>query len=212
MLPTGDEAENMEQSTMAYVFSLFGKGINQMLQQSVSQQTLIDEQRAQIRSLQTQVANLTSALDEVEDRIFVRLQNMQPTVYTREGIPIDDALDSITSKLSSYHDKFVESSETITKYEAELNNKVDRDEFQTAIGENQHNSDTYTELSNGLAALQKDLEKQRQEQEEAMDRLLQSMRAQIHSQENSELDHSELKNNKDYVTHDELQKGAEGRV
>lgn len=207
MLPTGEEADNMEQSTLQYVFNLFGKGVTQMLQTSVSQQTIIDELRAQIRALQTQVSNLTSSLDEVEDRIFVRLQNMQPTVYTREGIPIDDALDSINNKLQTFTEKITNSGDLLGKFEADLVNKVDREEFQQAIGDSQHNSDAFTELSNGLAALQKDLQKQRQEAEDANDRLLQSVRIQMESKAlKSELQINNNEIDVPYVTHEELEK------
>lgn len=204
MLPTGDEADNMEQSTLNYVFTLFGKGVTQMLQSTVNQQTLIDELRSQNRSLQTQVANLTAALDEVEDRIFVRLQNMQPTVYTREGIPIDDALDTLTSKYQTANEKLNNYQENFGKIDAELSAKVDRDEFLTATSDAQKASESFADLSNAFQALQKDLQKQRQENEDSFDRMQQTIKLQVESHQLRAQINNEEQDLSNYVTKEEL--------
>lgn len=204
MLPTGDDAEIMEQSTLNQVFSLFGKGIIQMLQQSVNQQTVIDELRAQNRSLQSQVGNLTAALDEVEDRIFVRLQNMQPTLYTREGIPIDDALDTISSKVQSLNEKIVSNAEAITKVDAELTAKVDRDEFEKANNEAQKAGDSFGDLSNTIQTIQKDIQQIKQNAQDSNDRMMQTIKFQIKSQMLNQQMNTEEQDLTDYVTKDEL--------
>lgn len=204
MLPTGGDAEIMEQSTLNQVFSLFGKGVTQMLQQSVNQQTVIDELRAQNRSLQTQVANLTAAIDEVEDRIFVRLQNMQPTLYTREGIPIDDALDNISSKVQSLNEKIVSNAEAITKVDAELTAKVDRDEFEKANNEAQKAGDSFGDLSNTIQTIQKDIQQIKQSAQDSNDRMVQTIKFQIKSQMLNQQMNTEEQDLTDYVTKDEL--------
>ncbi|EAY14726.1 hypothetical protein TVAG_038320 [Trichomonas vaginalis G3] len=205
MLPTGEDAENMEQSTMTYVFNLFGKGVTQMLQTSVQQQTYIDELRSQVRSLQTQVSNLTASIDEIENRIFVRLQSMQPTIYTREGIPFDDALDAINAKLQSQSEKLITSAETLSKFDSEIQNKVDREDFAASTQENARLTEAFQELSNGMESLQKELQRQRQENQDNNERNIQSIKLQIqqnalHKTLNDGPDDSEDK----YVTRDEL--------
>ena len=89
MLQTSD---NIESSTMTYVFDMFGKSVTQMLQASIHQQTAIDELRQQIRSCQTQITNICGTLEDFEDRIGVKMQEVRPALYTRDGIPLDDAL------------------------------------------------------------------------------------------------------------------------
>ena len=204
MLPKGDEAENMEQSTLNNVFNLFGKGITQMLQQSVNQQTVIDELRAQNRSLQTQVANLTAAIDEVEDRIFVRLQNMQPTLYTREGVPFDDALDSISSKVRSLNEKITSNTEALSKIDAELTAKVDREEFVTANNEKQKVEESFGGLSNSIQAIQKDMKQVKQDIQDSNERMIQTIKFQIQSQMLHQQMSTEDQDLTDYVTKDEL--------
>lgn len=205
MLPTGEDAENMEQSTMTYVFNLFGKGVTQMLQTSVQQQTYIDELRSQVRSLQTQVSNLTASIDEIENRIFVRLQSMQPTIYTREGIPFDDALDAITAKLQSQSEKLINNAETLSKFDNDIQNKVDREDFVASTQENARLTEAFQELSNGMQSLEKELQRQRQEIQDNNERNMQSIKLQI--QQNAL--HKTLQDGPDdsedkYVTRDEL--------
>lgn len=203
MLPTGDDTDNMEQSTLNYVFQLFGKGVTQMLQQSVNQQTVIDELRAQNRSLQTQVANLTASLDEVEDRLFAKLQNMQPTIYTREGIPIDDALDTLTSKIQSLNEKMINNTDAVSKVDAELNAKVDRDEFQLQTNEQQKMGESFSDISNTMQAIQKEMQKMKQDSADVSDRMLQTIKFQIESHNMSK----RLNEDQDmtqFITRDEL--------
>ncbi|OHT03377.1 hypothetical protein TRFO_29243 [Tritrichomonas foetus] len=204
MLPVGDDAENMEQSTLNYVFSLFGKGITQILQQSVNQQTIIDEIRAQNRSLQTQVTNLTASMDEVEDRIFVRLQNMQPTIYTREGIPIDDALDSLSMKLVSINEKMISATESVNRVDAELSAKVDRDEFEEVSKETHHSSESFSDLSNTLQLIQKELQRLKQESQDSNDRMMQAIKYQVESRNIQNQMANEENDFSKYVLKDEL--------
>jgi len=207
MLPTGEEADRMEQSTLNYVFNLFGKGVSQMLQTNVNQQTLIDELRSQVRSLQTQVSNLVGSIDEIENRIFVRMQSMQPTIYTREGIPFDDALDTLTAKLQTTSEKVVNNIESINRLDVDLQNKIDREEYLNTMSESNKAAEAYSDLSVGLQNLQKELQKQRQETLEANEHMFQSMRIQIQQQNNSS---SKIESHvsgtiNSFVTHDELQ-------
>ena len=205
MLPTGEDAESMDTATMAYTFNLCAKAGAQMLQTSVQQQTYIDELRSQVRSLQTQVSNLTASIDEIENRIFVRLQSMQPTIYTREGIPFDDALDSITAKLQTQNEKIINTSEHLEKFDAEIQSKVDREDFVAANQEAAKTAEQFEELSNSLQVLQKELQKQRQESQDNNDRIMQSLKLQIQQNTLREtISQGPEPSNENFVTHEEL--------
>ena len=179
MLPTGEEADKMEQSTLTYVFNLFGKGVTQILQTTVNQQTLIDELRSQVRSLQTQVSNLTASIDEIENRIFVRMQSMQPTIYTREGIPIDDALETINTKVQSNIEKIMNNNDTINRLDSELQNKLDKDDFFNSVNDNSKSNDIYSDLSISIQSLQKEVQRIRDENLESNEQIFQTMRNQL---------------------------------
>ena len=182
MLGPGEDSDSMEQAQLNQVFSLFGKGVTQMLQQVMNMQTVIDELRANNRSLQTQVANLTSSLDEIEDRVLVRVQNTQQTIYTREGVPIDDALDTLKTKLDSVNQRVVEGAETFAKIDAELAAKVDKEDFEATSAETLRVSDACTELVNGVNAMQKDIKKLKKDNETAQERMLKAVKLQVQSQ------------------------------
>ena len=130
MLQTSD---NIEASTMTYVFDMFGKSVTQMLQASIHQQTAIDELRQQIRSCQTQITNICGTLEDFEDRMSVRLSEMRPTIYTRDGIPIDDALEMLQNKIQSSAEKSISQDETITRIEDELKGKLDIECWKNAL-------------------------------------------------------------------------------
>ena len=205
MLPNAEESESMDQASMTYTFNLCAKAGAQMLQTSVQQQTYIDELRSQVRSLQTQVSNLTASIDEIENRIFVRLQSMQPTIYTREGIPFDDALDTLTAKLQTQSEKINNNQEHLEKIESEIQAKVDREDFVAASQEAQKTSDSFQDLSLGMQALQKELQRQRQENQDNNERVMQSLKLQI--QQNAlhqTIADGPQETGVSYVTHEEL--------
>jgi predicted nucleic acid-binding Zn-ribbon protein len=204
MLPRPDDAYVMEQSTLNQIFALFGKGVTQILQQVVNQQIVVDELRLQNRSLQTQVANLTAALDEVEDRIFVRLQNMQPTSFTREGIPIDDAVDTLAGKLPSLHERLTNACDAVSKVDAEVNSKVDREEFAAVVSDTRRMAEGFSDIANSITTFQKDVQKLRQEAGVSQDRLLQAVRLQVQSEAlKTDMEHAE-RDLSIYATRDEL--------
>jgi hypothetical protein len=204
MLPKVETSEPMEQSTLNDVFTLCGKGMAQLLQQVVSQQTVIDELRAQTRSLQTQLVNVIASVEEVEDRVMVRIQNMQPTIFTREGVPLDDALDSFGTKIQAMSDRLVASTETVSKVDAEVSAKVDRDEFAAVANDTQRLTEALAEAINTIQTIQKDIHKQRQESEDSEDRLMQSVRLQVQSQiMKNQLNQQEV-DLSNYVTRTEL--------
>ena len=205
MLPSSETTGDMEQSTLNQVFALFGKGVTQMLQQSVNQQTIIDEIRAQLRSLQSQVSNVTASLDEIEERIFIRLQNQQPTIYTREGLPIDDALDVLNGKIQSANEKIVSNSEAITKIDADLASKIDREELTGGGKDSQGVNESFNNLSSTVKNLKKELQRQRKETESANERVMKTIKFQIESQ----LLQHQMGKDADisiYVTKDDLRK------
>ncbi|KAK8833889.1 hypothetical protein M9Y10_011526 [Tritrichomonas musculus] len=176
MLQTSD---NIEASTMTYVFDMFGKSVTQMLQASIQQQTAIDELRQQIRSCQTQITNICGTLEDFEDRMSVRLSEMRPTIYTRDGIPIDDALEMLQNKIQSSAEKSISQDETITRIEAELKGKLDIEEFESTSQAANEANDSFTNMSMSIQTLQKELQKQRSEQDSMLEKCSQMVQIQI---------------------------------
>jgi hypothetical protein len=222
MLPKPDDGPPMEQSALNNVFMLCGKGMVQLLQQVVTQQTVIDELRAQTRSLQTQLVNVIASVEDVEDRVMARIQNMQPTVFTREGVPLDDALDSFGAKIQAMNDRLATSTETVSRVDAEVVTKVDRDEFAAVANDTQRLTETFADVMNTVQTIQKDIHKQRQDSEDFEDRLMESVRLQVQSQIMKNQLNQQEADLSNYVTHAGLNaalaklkvnaEGAEGSV
>lgn len=207
MLQTSD---NIEASTMTYVFDMFGKSVTQMLQASIQQQTAIDELRQQIRSCQTQITNICGTLEDFEDRMGVKLQEMRPTIYTRDGIPLDDALEMLQNKVQSAAEKAVSHDETLTRLEAEVKGKLDIEEFESASQENNDNNDSFTNISLTIQEMQKELQKQRTDQEQMMDKCSQLVQIQIQRlKTQSVLNGGGFDNSDEYVTKEKFKKTIE---
>ena len=171
--------ESIEPSTMNYVFDMFGKSVSQMLQQSITQQTMIDELRAQLRSVQTQVTNVCNTLEDFEDKLFVKVQEMRPTIYTRDGIPIDDALEMLQNKISACTDKTQSQVEIIDRLDAEMKQKVDSEQFETAFKSTSQSEESYQEMFLTIQTLQKDLQKQRADSDSMSERVMQMVQLKL---------------------------------
>lgn len=204
MLPTETDNEPMDPDTLATVFQLFGKGVTQMVQKDVLQQAMIDELRSQVRALQVQITNLTANMDEMEDRILIKMQSQQPTLFTREGIPIDDALDALTNRAQTTEEHLKAAIEQVNRFDADLASKVDKEEFITVADESQKSSEAFTDISATVHVLQKDVQKLRNEFGDSQDKILQTVRLQI--QNSSTIEDTKIEDlGSNYVTHEELQ-------
>lgn len=180
--------------TMKNVFEMFAKSVSQILQSSTDQQTFLDEVRAQMRSLQNQITKIDNQMDEFENRIFIKIQEMKPTIYTRDGVPLDDAIDLIQQKSNAFTEKALLQQEAISRLENDVSLKVDSDFFKTTIEEKMENIKAVGELSSSLYSLKVDFQKQRDETSqlsekmtEMVDQKLESHRIKVEA-ENFEAD------------------------
>ncbi|EAX89153.1 hypothetical protein TVAG_409360 [Trichomonas vaginalis G3] len=171
--------EKIEPSTMNYVFDMFGKSVSQMLQSSVTQQTMIDELRAQIRSLQTQVTNVCNSFQDFEDRLYIKVQEMRPTIYTRDGIPIDDALEMMQNKINQCTDKVQQQNETLDRFDIDLKQKIDQDAFESQFRDAKNAIDSYSEITQTIQTLQKDFQKQRDDMDSLTEHAMQMVQLKI---------------------------------
>ncbi|OHT17020.1 hypothetical protein TRFO_12715 [Tritrichomonas foetus] len=176
MLQTPD---NIEASTMTYVFDMFGKSVTQMLQASINQQTAIDELRAQIRSCQAQITNICGTLEELEDRTFVKLQEMRPTIYTRDGLPLDDALEMLQNKVQATAEKSVSQDEAIARLDVEVKAKLDVDQFENTSKATTEMTDSFEDISMTIQSIQKELQKQRSESDSIFEKCTQLVQMQV---------------------------------
>ncbi|OHT00192.1 hypothetical protein TRFO_33178 [Tritrichomonas foetus] len=173
-------SDAIETSTMNYVVDMFGKSVVQMIQASLNHQTAIDELRAQIRSCQTQISNIAGTLEEFEDRMFVKLQEVRPTIYTRDGLPLDDALESLQNKITTLNDRTSDFNDSFKRVTEELDTKVDISEFETVMKESKDTNLEFKDVSNSVQLLQKELQKTHQENDQLMDRVTQMVKMQVH--------------------------------
>jgi hypothetical protein len=93
-------------------FDMFGKSVIQMLHSSPSHETIVDELRAQVRHHQSEITEITKVFEELENRTFVKLQQCQTTVGTRDGIPWDNALNLMQEKMMSFDQRTSSHDET----------------------------------------------------------------------------------------------------
>ena len=171
--------EPIEVPTMKHIFDMFGKSVTQMLQMSLSQQTAIDELRAQLRSCQTQITNITNTIDEFEERTLIKLQEMRPTIYTRDGLPIDDALELVENKVATVVEKTAGYGDSISRLEDEMKEKVDNEHFESEIKLASDANAAFQETALTIQSLQKELQRQRGEMDNMLERCGQMVKLQI---------------------------------
>jgi hypothetical protein len=75
---------------------------------------------------------------------------MQPTAFTREGIPIDDALDTLAGKLHSLNERLTNACDAVSKVDAEVNSKVDREEFRAVLNELRRMAEGFSDIANSV--------------------------------------------------------------
>ena len=202
MLRTSD---NIEQSTMNYVFDMFGKSVTQMLQASINQQMEIDELRAQLRSCQTQITNIFGTLEDFEDRVLIRLQDSRPTIYTRDGIPFDDALDQLRKKIDSTNDRQTNQEEIIKKLEDEVNSKLDIDQFHASSKTADEMTETILNVNSQIQSMQRELSKQREGNESMMEKCAEIVKLEIQRYASQmDLEKDINNDNGGYVTNDKF--------
>jgi hypothetical protein len=83
---------------------MFNRTTIQMLQGTLNLQGTLDEIHGQIWNLQMQVMNITNSFDEFEERMFLKLQDSRPTIFTSDVVPLDDVLEVISTKLGWLHE------------------------------------------------------------------------------------------------------------
>lgn len=187
---------------MKHVFDMFGKSVTQMLQVSLNQQTAIDELRAQLRSCQTQINNITSTIDEFEDRTLIKLQEMRPTIYTRDGVPFDDAIELIENKVNTVTEKTSTYGDSISRLQDEMKEKVDNERFENEFKMAADANAAFQEAANSIQSLQRELQKQRGEMDNMLERCGQMVKLQIEQYKiKRDLDKPQ---DSEYVTEDRL--------
>jgi hypothetical protein len=193
----------LETSTMLSVFDTFAKSVKQMLQSSLCHDNAIEELHGQVRTLQQHIQTTNKLLEDIEDRVLTRLQQARPVVYTRDGIPFDDALDAIDQKLAGLGEKATAHDETFERMKVEVDDKLSRDEFQTAFKEASEAAASFSGVATSVQKLHKELKRQRDDTDGMMDRCVQLVRLQIEqyhvrSSADDEADRSQ------FVTHEQL--------
>lgn len=173
------QSENIESSQMNYIFEMFGKSMTQMLQQCLNQQIAIDELRAQLRANQNQISNITSTLEEFEDRLYVKIQEIRPTIYTRDGLTIDDALDLLTNKVNANTSARTAMEEELNRLDNEIKSKVDSESFENSLKDSHSNDHVYNEMSSAFQNIQKDLQKQQDNFDSLSQRVMEMVQVQV---------------------------------
>jgi hypothetical protein len=194
---------DIESSTMLYVFDMFGKSVAQMMQSSLYHDTAIDELRGQTRTLQQHVETINQLLQDIEDRLLSRLQEARPVVHTRDGVPLDDALDTIQKKLTGLDEKVTTHSETLGRMKAEVDDKLSRDEFQTAYKDTSEAAASISDLAMNVQQLNKELKRQRDDTDGMMDRCVQMVKLQIEQYRVQSSDDDDARMSQ-FVTHEQL--------
>jgi hypothetical protein len=194
----------MEAPAMVQNVDLFTNTVVQMLQRGFGNQSTIDELRSTLRSVQSQVVSLNASLEDLEDRLLLKLQNTRPVVYTREGVPLDDALDSMESRLRQLNQNLTDRDDMMKRLEFDLQSKLDIERFETAFRETKEDNAVVGKLETTVMELQKELQRNRTDQDGLQDNLMQMVALQIKHAQTTTEGKDPLADGNEYVTRKEL--------
>lgn len=155
--------ETIEPQTMNYVFDMFGKSVSQILQTALNQQVVIDELSAMVKSLQKQITTMNSTIEDFEGKINTKIQGTKLTVYTKDGVPIEDALEVMQNKIASSCEKCQAHSDAIDRLEMEMKAKFDTENFENSTKGTHNVTKQLSDFGNEFKTLQMDVQKQRQD-------------------------------------------------
>ncbi|KAH0787387.1 hypothetical protein GPJ56_008582 [Histomonas meleagridis] len=170
-----------------------------MLQTNINQQTTIKGLQSQIRDLQAQITTISKTVESLESKIIDKVENMLPS--SLDGVSLEEAFDNLQNLSKESLEKAKSHDEAITNLSNELKTKVDFETFDQRCFYNSKSNDDYSEISSTIQSLQKELQRQRTENDKMMERTTKLVEMEIQKFHNEE---QMLKDNNQYVTISEL--------
>ncbi|OHT05035.1 hypothetical protein TRFO_06005 [Tritrichomonas foetus] len=185
-------------------FDSFNLGIRQMLNFQFMLFDALNELAAKFVSLKTEVSFLGNQLLNVDDAVSTYLASHPVEVYTRDGVPIDDAISILQDRLNATSERLNLINEKTEKYDIIMSDSVSKDVINNINMELERTTETSNETSMAVQMIQRELTKQKDQDDNKWDVVRNMFKQQVEQYGtviDSKVESSDLV---DYVKHSEL--------
>ncbi|KAK8893509.1 hypothetical protein M9Y10_021931 [Tritrichomonas musculus] len=185
-------------------FDSYNFGIHQLLNFQFMLYDSLNELAAKFTSLKTEVSFLGNQLLNIDDAVSNYMKENPIEVYTRDGVPIDDALSVLQEKISSLNDRITSINDKNEKFDLIINESASKEALLNLSAELERNTETNNETALAVQMIQKEINRQKDGDDNKWEVIRDMFRQQVEQYGASidqKVDQSDLS---EYVKHSEL--------
>ena len=185
-------------------FDMFGVGIRQLLNFQFMLYESLNELATKFTSLKSEVSYLSNQVLNVDDAVNTYLSHHPVEVLTRDGMPVNDALTTLQERINATSERLKSIDEKNHRYEALFEDAVTKEDIGYLNLELEKTTEVNNETSNAIKKLQKEINKQKDSEDNMWNEVKDIVRQQMEQYEsmmNQKIESSDLL---DYVKHAEL--------
>lgn len=185
-------------------FDSFSMGMRQMANFQLLLYDSLNDLAAKYTALRTEVSYLNSQLLNIDEAVTSYLEKNPVTVYTRDGMPMDDAIAILQEKIVNLSDRLKKTNENNENLTHMIHNNVTKEEFKSLSSEINKNTQTTNDMAFAIEMLQKEAKDQRDALDNKWGVVHDIFKTEI-AEYNLILDQKASQDDLDnYVTHDDL--------
>lgn len=186
-------------------FDSFNMGIRQLLSFQFLLYDSLNELAAKFAALKTDVTFLQNQVFNIDDAVANYMKEHPIEVYTRDGVPIDDVLETVQEKLKSTSEHLNLIEEKNQKFECRINDSASRDTVLTMKAELEETTEVANETARSLKKLQKQMNLESTSSDSNIESFSDIFRRQFDEYTTQMDKKADLEDLKDYVKHSELE-------
>lgn len=185
-------------------FDSYNFGIHQLLNFQFMLYDALNDLAAKFTSLKTEVSFLGNQLLNVDDAVSTYMKDHPIELYTRDGVPIDDALSALQEKIKSLNEHMTSINEKNEKFDLIINDVASKESVADVKSELEKTTETSNETALAVQMIQKEINRQKDGEGTKWEVIRDMFRQQVEQYGASieqKIDQSDLA---DYVKHTEL--------
>lgn len=185
-------------------YDTFNIGMKQLLNFQFMLFDCLNNLASKFNSLQSDVNLLNNQMSSVDEAVQNYFSRNRMTILTRDGVPLDDALQVMSDKISSINRKLESCENRTEKLEFISEDCVRKEDFRNIKTELSQNTKATNETSYGVQLLQKEIESQKTRLDDKWELLKDLFKTEV-DHVKSDIDSRMLKEDmKEYIKHNEV--------
>lgn len=142
-------------------FDTYNFGIHQLLNFQFLLYDSLNDLAAKFTSLKTEVSFLGNQILNIDDAVSNYMRDNPIEVYTRDGVPIDDALSALQEKIKLLNEHITTINDKNDKYEMIFNDAASKESVLNVKAELERASEANNETAVAVQLIQKEINRQK---------------------------------------------------